>query len=81
MQNTRKLLSLASQVLKRTQTTAAGGTEQTTHFGYQTVKESEKEHKGKRGRGFFQLTSRESSINHMFLQCTRCSSRWPNHTI
>lgn len=47
MLSTRKLLSLARHVLKRTQTTAAGGTEQTTHFGYQTVKESEKEHKGK----------------------------------
>lgn len=52
MQNTRKLANLARLLLRRTSataanpTTASSGTEQTTHFGYQTVKESEKELKG-----------------------------------
>ncbi|XP_062139986.1 2-methoxy-6-polyprenyl-1,4-benzoquinol methylase, mitochondrial [Drosophila sulfurigaster albostrigata] len=56
MQNTRRLTNLARLLLlRRTATTATtqatsasggdGGAEETTHFGYQTVKESEKEHK------------------------------------
>jgi len=58
MQNTRKLTNLARLMLKRTATmattttanqgTSGTTTEQTTHFGYQTVKESEKQQKGDR---------------------------------